>query len=111
MFLPAAEDAGLAGGKELAEYTEAKRNAAHDAVNAAVKSERLRVFLVDFFHWMEEGNWRQGTSAKPQKSVEDFARAASIDARGNTCLSGDVQRRGDQNFRPPARSRLPNQAA
>jgi triphosphatase len=75
-FLPAAEAAGLAGGKELAEYTETKRNAAHDAVNAAVKSERLRVFLVDFFRWMEEGNWRQGTSAKPQKSVEDFARAA-----------------------------------
>jgi triphosphatase len=75
-FLPAAEDAGLAGGKELAEYTETKRNAAHDAVNAAVKSDRLRVFLVDFFRWMEEGNWRQGTSAKPQKSVEDFARAA-----------------------------------
>jgi CHAD domain-containing protein len=75
-FLPAAEDAGLAGGKELAEYTETKRNAAHDAVNAAVKSERLRVCLVDFFRWMEEGNWRQGTSAKPQKSVEDFARAA-----------------------------------
>jgi triphosphatase len=75
-FLPVAEDAGLVGGKELAEYTETKRNAARDAVNAAVKSERLTVFLVDFFRWMEEGNWRQGTSAKPEKSVEDFARAA-----------------------------------
>jgi inorganic triphosphatase YgiF len=74
-FLPAAEDAGLAGGKELAEYTETKRKTAHDAVNAAVKSDRLRVLLVDFFRWMEEGNWRQGTSAKSQK-VEDFARAA-----------------------------------
>jgi triphosphatase len=74
--LPAAEDAGLAGGKELAEYTETKRNAAHDAVNAAVKSDRLRVFLVDFFRWMEVGNWHQRTSAKPQKSIEDFARAA-----------------------------------
>jgi CHAD domain-containing protein len=48
----------------------------HDAVNAAVKSDRLRVFLVDFFRWMEVGNWRQRTSAKPQKSIEDFARAA-----------------------------------
>ena len=25
---------------------------------------------------MEVGNWRQRTSAKPQKSIEDFARAA-----------------------------------
>jgi hypothetical protein len=34
--LPAAKDAAFAGGNELAEYMESKRNAAREAVNAAL---------------------------------------------------------------------------
>jgi triphosphatase len=75
-FMPAAEDAAFAGGKELAEYMESKRNAAHEGVNVAAKSERLRLLLVDLASWLKEGNWSSPASGKSQQSIEDFARPA-----------------------------------
>jgi CHAD domain-containing protein len=73
-FFPAAKDTTIPGAEELADYTEAKRNAAHDAVNAAVKSERARRLLVDLVGWIEDGRWRRNGPTKLQNPIEAFAR-------------------------------------
>jgi triphosphatase len=73
-FWPVAEDASVVGGKELAEYMETKCNAAHNALNTAVGSERMRVLLVDLLRWISEGNWRSRAAAKAPESIEGFAR-------------------------------------
>jgi triphosphatase len=74
-FWPVAEDASVVGGKELAEYMETKRNAAHNSLNTAVRSERMRVLLVDLLRWIAEGNWRSRAAAKAPGSIEGFVRA------------------------------------
>jgi inorganic triphosphatase YgiF len=72
-FLPAAENASNLGATELADHTGAKRDAAHDAVNAAVKSERVRLLLVDLVRWIEDGSWRRNEATGAEKPLKAFA--------------------------------------
>ena len=73
--MPAAKDAKIPGAEDLANYTEAKRNAAHDTVNVAVKSERARLLLVELVGWIEDGSWRRNATIKLHDSIKAFARA------------------------------------
>jgi inorganic triphosphatase YgiF len=46
---------GAAG--DFSRWLEARRLAAHEAVREAVRSERWRMFLIDFCEWIEDGPW------------------------------------------------------
>jgi triphosphatase len=74
--LPAAEKAAIPGVRDLANHMEAKRDAAHDAVNMAINSGRVRFLLVDLVDWIEDGAWRRSGSKEAQKPIEAFARPA-----------------------------------
>ncbi|WP_442754626.1 CHAD domain-containing protein [Methylocystis sp. JAN1] len=74
-FEPAAKSDDNPGAAELAKLTGAKRDGAHEAVNAAVASLRLRLLLVELSAWIEEGTWRWRDRGA-QEPIEPFARRA-----------------------------------
>lgn len=72
-FDPAAKSGDIPGAAELAKCTGAKRDRAHDSVNAAVASPRLRLLLVDLMAWTEGGDWRRDQGGT-QEPIGPFAR-------------------------------------
>ncbi len=75
-FEPAARSGGCPGARQLADLTDAARNQAHDAVNAAVDSARLRLLLVDFAAWIENGSWRDAERSDWRQPIGRFASGA-----------------------------------
>ncbi|KAF2992312.1 CYTH and CHAD domain-containing protein [Methylocystis sp. MJC1] len=72
-FEPAARGGACPGARQLADLTEARRNEAHDAANAAVDSARLRLIVVDLAAWIENGSWRQPERIDWRQPIGRFA--------------------------------------
>ncbi len=75
-FEPAASDGQIPGARQLADLTEAERNHAHEDINAAVSSTRLRTLLVDLIAWIEGGAWLDANQDRANEKIGRFAGAA-----------------------------------
>jgi CHAD domain-containing protein len=75
-FGPAASDGEIPGAGRLAVLTDAERNHAHEAIDAAVASTRLRKLLVDLIAWLEHGAWLQTNEARANEKIRRFASRA-----------------------------------
>lgn len=71
-FKPAASEGEILGARELADLTEAERNRAHETLNIAVSSTRLRMLLVELIAWIEGGAWLSNEGRANEK-IDSFA--------------------------------------
>jgi triphosphatase len=70
--LPQARD--LSGGRALVDIVAQKRDAAHDKLRDALRSQRFYIFLIDLVRWIEDGDWLKAESKQGDEPVARFAR-------------------------------------
>ncbi|MGJ0510137.1 MAG: CHAD domain-containing protein [Methylocystis sp.] len=75
-FQPASSEGQILGARELADLTEAERTRAHETLNAAVSSTRLRMLLVDLIAWIEGGAWLHANEGRSNEKIDSFATPA-----------------------------------
>lgn len=75
-FQPRARDGAIPGARALANLTNGERQRAHEQINAALSSSRLRLLLVDLMNWIEDGDWLRGDRKKVEEPIGRFARRA-----------------------------------
>jgi triphosphatase len=75
-YEPAASEGDIPGARALADLTEAERSRAHEAIDAAVSSSRLRMLLVDRIAWIEGGAWLHDNQGRADEKIGPFAHRA-----------------------------------
>lgn len=71
-FEPAASAGEIPGARKLAELTEAERDRAHEALDAAVSSTRFRILLIDLIAWIEGGVWLHANQDRAREMIGEF---------------------------------------